>query len=439
MNPPSTPDTPFPGSGQATSSTRSPNSSSVPARSLPSRGSKDAVRSPSPGKPCSSMDPRASRHHNWEENGSRSPEPKRRRFITNGVYNGSHRDNSPDTPYPASPQVTYGLRSEPTQSRVSFPMLPPPKPYRSHDPSLTLPPLQTALSSQPDRRDVEAMVMTIPFLNKIRVLAKISPPFVSSPRGTDNQNPGAVIAVDGQDAAAVKVMVKYLGSLLTKEGKYIVRVFEGPEIQPRQSSPKAGEMRDATVDYLTTISAWHRVSEEIIRFFQSPSESSPAEASSATEEPSSGISPKSIVPKTEKLHISSPSLKSQQPNGAAAAETTSAAETPCPIPIALVPQYQLTTADAFACAIPINDAYAPLDHWQWMASLWRACVGPDITVYIRECEREELERYGSGNPVEVRLSDARTLVVRRPAGSPPDLEEKALRRVGFEVEDFLTR
>jgi len=74
-----------------------------------------------------------------------------------------------------------------------------------------------------------------------------------------------------------------------------------------------------------------------------------------------------------------------------------------------------------------------------MASLWRACVGPDITVYIRECEREELERYGSGNPVEVRLSDARTLVVRRPAGSPPDLEEKALRRVGFEVEDFLTR
>ncbi|KAL2005726.1 hypothetical protein VTN00DRAFT_10219 [Thermoascus crustaceus] len=435
MNPPSTPDTPFPTSAQPTSSTRSPNSSSVPARTLPSRGTKDAVRSPSPVKLYTGIDHRASRHRNWEENGSRSPEPKRRRFNANGIYNGSYRDRSPDTPYPASPQRTYGLRGESTQSRGPFPMLPPPRQYRSHDPSLTLPPLQTALSSQPDRQDVEAMVMTIPFLNKIKVLAKISPPFVSSPRSAESQHKGTVIAVDGQDSAAVKVMVKYLGSLLTKEGKYSVRVFEGPKIPPRQ---KNGEMRDATIDYINTISAWHRVSEEIIHFIRSPSESFPGEASSAAEEPSSGISPKSSVPKTTKLHTGSPLLNLQkQPNGGAAAGPISAS--PSLIPIALVPQYQLTTADAFACAVPIDDSYAPLDHWQWMASLWRACIGPDITVYIRECEREELERYGSGNPVEVRLNDARTLVVRRAAGSSADLEEKALRRVSFEVEDFLTR
>lgn len=59
-------------------------------------------------------------------------------------------------------------------------------------------------------------------------------------------------------------------------------------------------------------------------------------------------------------------------------------------------------------------------------------------MYIRDCEKDELVRYG-GNPVEVRLNDARTLVIRRPAGSPRELEEKALKRVGFEVEDFLTQ
>lgn len=59
-------------------------------------------------------------------------------------------------------------------------------------------------------------------------------------------------------------------------------------------------------------------------------------------------------------------------------------------------------------------------------------------MYIRECEKEELDRLG-GNPVEVRLHDARTVVVRRAAGSPKGIEEKVMRRVGFEIEDFLTQ
>lgn len=42
-----------------------------------------------------------------------------------------------------------------------------------------------------------------------------------------------------------------------------------------------------------------------------------------------------------------------------------------------------------------------------------------------------------GNPVEVRLQDVRTVVLRKVAGR--DLEEKALKRMGFEIEDFLTQ
>lgn len=78
-------------------------------------------------------------------------------------------------------------------------------------------------------------------------------------------------------------------------------------------------------------------------------------------------------------------------------------------------QYQLTTADAYACSVPIYDLYGPLHHWQWMASLWRTRVGPDITVYIRECKKDVLEHL-KGNLVEVHTNEPRTVVVQKPVG-----------------------
>jgi HMG box factor len=122
-----------------------------------------------------------------------------------------------------------------------------------------------------------------------------------------------------------------------------------------------------------------------------------------------------------------------------AGETGTGDASNSPFRIALVAQYQLTTTDAHACTTPIQDSYAPKDHWQWMASLWRGCIGPDITIYIHECERDEVEKFGDGNPVENRLNDARTLIIRRAGGVSAAIEEKALRRVGFEVEEFLRK
>ncbi|MCJ1312333.1 hypothetical protein MMC25_006007 [Agyrium rufum] len=53
------------------------------------------------------------------------------------------------------------------------------------------------------------------------------------------------------------------------------------------------------------------------------------------------------------------------------------------IPIALIPQYQLSFSNAYASRIPIQDSYAPIDHWQWLATLWRGIVGPDITIVVK--------------------------------------------------------
>lgn len=435
MNPPVSPDAPFTPNGSSASSNGISHTNTLPVRSYQCR-IKDTDRSPNPIRFGSNGEPRPSRSRQWEESGSRSPDSKRRRFNPYPFKASLPREKTPD--------------SRGANSNSMLHMLHPPRPHPNmktnqppHDPSLKLPPLQTTASApgimtpitpfSQNGSSLESTVMTIPFLNKIKVLAKISPPLAPILRdASQQQQRGPVIAVDGQDPALVKATVEYLGSALQKEGRYSVRTFDGPEVRPRDASSESGQMKDATVDYLDTISAWHRISDEIINFVR-PSAGSPM-INPADEEVQYGISPKTILSEAANLQIGSP--KGSE-NGSAATPSSSMTSS-SGSPIALVPRYQLTTADTFACSVPIHDSYAPLDHWQWMASLWRACVGPDITVYIRECEKDELDQLG-GNPVEVRLHDARTVVVRKATGTPKGLEEKVLRRVGFEIEDFLTQ
>lgn len=367
----------------------------------------------------------------------RSPDTKRRKFNSQVAFKSNvHRDKSPDSPYPKTP---YTPRADAPPSRALMQAVYTQCQYRHgkdhhpHDPSLKLPPLQTSappLSAatpitpfSQDGSSLETTVMTIPFLNKIKVLAKICPPLTPSFREANGLRRGAVIAVDGQDPTIVANAVDYLNTALKKEEKYQVRVFEGPDVRPRN-----GPSGQATVDYLQIIPLWHRVSEDIVSFVKALPEEKPPD------EVSSGVSPKTIIPQTAKLQIDSPTHSSDS----GVSPTPSPARSTAPLfPVALVPQYQLTTSDAFACSVPINDSYTALDHWQWMASLWRSCVGPDVTIYIRECEKDEMERAG-GNTVELRLQDARTIVVRKIAGSQ-GLEEKILKRLGFELEDFLAQ
>lgn len=433
MNPPSTPHTPLtatvsPMNSRSMGSVSPHPGSSSSTSSSSSRGNNDkSNRRPNELLIPTDADRRVF-NNQWKEPESAPVDNKRRRL------NGStfQRTESPDTePYSLSSQKTYVSRPgvayfrshvDPTSNNGLVHHQQPSPRHESegyYDPSLTLPPLKadgnSPSSPSTTTRIQTDSVMTIPVLNKIKLLAKISPPLSER----DSSPPrGAVIAVDGQDLAQVKVMMKYLGQLLIDDGKYVVRVFEGPEILSRKESAP-GEMKDAMVEYLSIISNWHRISNEIIQFI-SPKSSAPAsnEFSTAcsTGSPESSGSGSTAIP-SPTLSQSSTSL----------------------IPIALVPRYQLTTADAYACKTPVSDCYTLLDHWQWMASLWRACIGPDVIVHIRECEREEIERHGPGVPVEVRLHEARTLIVRRLPDPSKDIEEKALRRVGFEIEDFLTR
>jgi HMG box factor len=156
-------------------------------------------------------------------------------------------------------------------------------------------------------------------------------------------------------------------------------------------------MGDAKVEYLNAICVWHRVSDDITKFIKSVSYTGPYNGRYATTDEGSrgsGISRQTIIPQTETFQIQSPALLSQNGPEVKASSFLTAVNYQCSIPIALIPRYQVTTTDAFACSIPINDAYAPFDHWLWMASIWRACIGPDITVYIRDSSPDE--RNGAG-------------------------------------------
>ncbi|KAM0138245.1 hypothetical protein ACHAP3_003572 [Botrytis cinerea] len=324
--------------------------------------------------------------------------------------------------------------------------------YRNRTPtfdeSLRLPPLQTQLlttattsahrptdrevrseSKESQARSVEAMVMTIPFLNKLNILSKISPPLAApGPTSPAQDVRGAVIAIEGVEEGLIREVGDFIRGHLEKDASCIVRSWMTGSDDRRESGDSAmdgdadSEMQDVSgvrvtrekgkerikgkdenkhemvmdmkdlqekeeyadpfVEYLTTISQWHRNSAQITKFITTVPPSSPRRDTSAT----------SSTPQSSEASQSSTPHKRT--------------------PIALIPHgYSLTLSDAYSLKLPINDSYAPIDHWQWMATLWRGIVGADLTIYVKGVGREEMERYrgvewsvgGAGRGIVVRI------------------------------------
>jgi HMG box factor, other len=292
------------------------------------------------------------------------------------------------------------------------------------DESLRLPPLQTQLPSstpttsrRPDvrmeareiqARSIEAMVMTIPYVNKIKVLTKISPPLAPpGPTSPAQEIRGAVLAIEGPDKETLAEVGAFINEHLTKDPSYKIRTWETTTLKsvPPQTTdtemanatiptPMAvdNEEKDPFVDYLAIISEWHKKSLEMTKYITT----SPDSASTDTN--------RAVAPSTKGKVL----------------------------PIALVPSgFSLSTSDTFALRIPINDSYAPVDHWQWMATLWRGIVGPDLTIFVNKVGRDEMNKMGG---VEIR-GDCTAIIVRVVEGCKMD--EKTARRLGFEVVEFV--
>lgn len=269
-------------------------------------------------------------------------------------------------------------------------MGPPPRPPHSHqgpDMTLTLPPIQTGSDQS---RSVEAMVMSINFINKIKVLGKIAPP-LRSPSLTSPIHAvrGALVAIEGDDGPVVNGLAVWLENFLNRSGEVTSRV----EASPQTPSPDASSV--TFMDYLNVVHMWHEKTKEIVEFITKP------------------------VPSAEenKEETNGEGLSSPGPSNK---------------PVCIIPTFQLHASDVFASRVPIQDAYSPADHWQWMATLWRGIVGPDVTIYVSDVSREELAKE---KLVEVK-EDAKVVVVRKLKGSER-IDESALRRVGFELSEWI--
>lgn len=257
---------------------------------------------------------------------------------------------------------------------------------------LTLPPLQSLDQS----RGVEQYIMHMPFLVKIYQLGRISPPYrdATARRALTR---GVVIAVEGDDQAAVAEVVRWLEGHLSRDGQHFVKIAQGP------TGPKANEPSTTINDYLKVIGEWQAKSKEMAAFIT-----------------------KSITAKGERMDEND--------------DVPPDAPSPATLrPVILLQRFQLFASNAYAVRIPIMDSYKPLEHWQWMASLWRGIIGPDITVCIKDVRPEALTR--DSKLVEVQ-EELRAVIVKREARTGQDsprarLEESTLRRLGFEVGELM--
>lgn len=405
-----------------------------------------------------------------------TPDPKRRRFNGNAVY-VSGRGEMAESPNPYTPRKMSLPRPEvvphpralvgPAPERDAYHQHRRPaaqvSPPSKHDPSLVLPPLKTHGPSPEQRSGWAAIVMSLPVLTKVKMLNLAAPQLATpGPGSPPYEVRGAILAVEGLDTENVMLMTEYLAEELGKNEKFSVKAFSGPAISKSSKEELASvgleDLRGPFEAFLETIGKWHKVSRDMCKFITTKPHKRNAVVSASTEETDavmsnlseqaaeerneegakvaerefvSPVSPRTIIPTTANLCIESPN-RIASPNAGSLRAL---------VPIAIVPRYQLTTVDVSAVSMAINDSYSPNDHWRWLASLWRGCVGPDITIVIRgpqegaEGSGENWDSVSTG--VEVRLQGERTVVVR--TGKSGQIDEKALRRVGFEVEEYLRR
>ncbi|KAH6851235.1 hypothetical protein B0I37DRAFT_445137 [Chaetomium sp. MPI-CAGE-AT-0009] len=421
-------------------------------------------------------------------------------------------------------------------------------------------------------RNVEAMVMSIPFVNKLRVLERISPPLGLAGAemaglvplrggggGVGVGGRGPVIAVEGPDARLVKAVAVVVERALRAvsvssggegcAGGWDVRCWEDdgvavPRRQQQQQQQRergsgsvggeeeavmgesgAGEgsasrqgnhasSAASIVDvspftaYLRTISEWHAKSAEIVDFVTNlsplsssasahlpparqtrlstssatttatassssssstakstttdPNKTEPEPDSDPTPRPSKTMSTSTTqqrhpLPSSSSSHNINTNTTTTTNNNTTSTTNNTTTTTTAPnhprLPIALLPSgFSLTLADRFACAVPISDAYAPVDHWQWMATLWRGVVGADLVVFGSSFVGGGMGEEGGGvvmGPGTVEVKSAGLIVVKVPVGGSGSgsgygerdgevvVDEKMERRLGFEVVEWV--
>ena len=271
--------------------------------------------------------------------------------------------------------------------------------------------------------------MSIPYINKLKVLEKIAPPLAPGSPGIETRGP--VIAVEG----AVPSLVRQVGAIveraLAASGECAVRTWSSDS--GKTEAAEGGQLAFAT--YLQTITDWHGKSAEIVKHITT----SPGPVRTGSDVSMDGGSGDERKPNPGS--VGGDATRSSSVHPAVSAPQPQPAQQQRPLlPVALLTEgFSLSISDRFACKVPIADSYAPVDHWQWMATLWRGIVGPDLVIYVRGAEEEEMTRLQA-----VEMNGADVMKVRDvvPSGAAAEMNdvvvgEKVERRLGFEVVEWV--
>ncbi|KAI6252264.1 hypothetical protein MCOR19_011122 [Pyricularia oryzae] len=390
----------------------------------------------------------------------------------------SIRFGSDRRPTPSQPKFDESLRLPPLQSRTE------PQKHQQTQPSLQQKPQQspvsqhhhgrqqstsgpppvlatsTAISQREiEARSVEAMVMSIPYANKLQVLERISPPLAPpGPSSPAVETRGPVVAIEGSHPDLMEAVGRILQRVLEDSREFAVKTWSdskppamaaGEHVMEEQlqdgastpggdRTPRAGEKRAPAAVIVEdnaseTLEAANSVAESDAEMSDAPSVSRRKSSSDAsTAQQPGGLS--AFVPylgKIQEWHRRSDEMikfVTTKPVGGNGRDTR--------MPVALITGgFSLHISDWFASRVSITDAYAPVDHWQWMATLWRGIVGPDLVVYVRKSKAEDIRAFGA-----VEVKSPRLIVVRvdPPAGEvQPRLSESMERRVGFEIMEWV--
>lgn len=258
------------------------------------------------------------------------------------------------------------------------------------------------------------MVLSVPYQARIKLLGRICAPLKEpGPTSPAVQTRGAIIAVEGDDLKAVQDLAQWVNEFLAKDEEYSSRIAEPPR------APADTQKEVTFEDYLDLIKDWHSKSREMEYYITTPITNSDSVESKDSDMDADR--------KDSATPPDSP-RKSASPNLTTSTLTLSASSKK---PVIILPTFQLHASVAYASRIPIQDAYSPTDHWQWMATLWRGIVGPDLTLYVKSYDTKEAPQ---GKMVE--LDDqVRCLTVLKAQGR--GFADASLRRVGFEVSEWV--
>jgi hypothetical protein len=256
-------------------------------------------------------------------------------------------------------------------------------------------------------RSVEEVLSAFPYPNKIKLLGRITPPYKESgPEGpAPKENRGAIVAVEGDDLAAVDELSKWLKEYLIKQKEYEPRIADPPK------APSSDDKEGTFEEYLELIKEWHGKSKEMIKFITTP------------------------IPCTSSAPDANMLDKEPFKDATSRKDSTTSPASPPPDasikPVIILPTFQLQASVAYASRIPIQDAYSATDHWQWMATLWRGTVGPDLTLYVKTYDAKEGQTGAKPDMDDV----VKCLTVFKEKEGR--FSEADLRRVGFEVSEWI--